>query len=53
MKEKKGFTTFIKAEELGKCPCCPNKVFSDQLFVEEDNEIYHYSCYNNKVAEEK
>jgi len=50
---KKGFTTFVKAEELGKCPCCDVNVYNDQLYVEEKNEIYHYACYNKMKADEK
>jgi hypothetical protein len=52
-KVSRGFTTFVKAEEKGKCPCCDKKVFTDQLYVEEDKNVYHFSCYNNKKAEEK
>jgi len=50
---KKGFTTFIKSEEKGKCPCCNENVYSDQLYVEEDNKTYHFSCYNRMKAEDK
>lgn len=50
---KKGFTTFVKAEKLGKCPCCDENVYSDHLYVEEDKNIYHYGCYNKKKASEK
>ena len=50
---KKGFTTFVKAEKLGTCPCCDENVHNDQLFVEENKNVYHYSCYNHKQAEEK
>lgn len=52
-KVSRGFTTFVKAEEKGKCPCCDKKVFTDQLYVEEDKNVYHFSCYNNKKAEDK
>lgn len=50
---KKGFTTFVKAEKLGVCPCCDANVYDDQLFVEEDKSVYHFSCYNYKKADEK
>lgn len=50
---KKGFTTFVKSKQLGKCPCCDKNVHDDQLYVEEEGEFYHYSCYNFKKAEEK
>jgi hypothetical protein len=45
--------TFIKAENLGKCPCCNEDVQSDKLFVEEDKNVYHLSCYNHMKADEK
>ena len=50
---RKGFTTFVKSEKLGMCPCCDENVYNDQLFVEEDNNVYHYSCYNFKKADKK
>lgn len=61
---KKGFTTFVKAEKIGICPCCGEDVHTDQLYVKETvdtigedfahlrRKVYHYACYNRKVAEE-
>lgn len=51
--DKKGFRNFVKAEEKGTCPCCNKKVFTDQLYVQEDKNVYHFSCYNHKKVEEK
>jgi hypothetical protein len=45
--------TFIKSEELGKCPCCNQNVKSDQLFVKEDKNVYHFSCFNEMKSNEK
>lgn len=46
--------TFIKRELLGKCPCCDEKVFDNQLYVEEsDNKVYHFSCHNEMKREEE
>ena len=33
------------------CPCCAREVKKDSLWVE-DGLIYHYSCYNQMMAEE-
>jgi len=52
-KISKGFTKFVRAEEKGKCPCCNEKVFTDQLYVEEDPNVYHFSCYNKMKAKDK
>ena len=42
-----------KRKLLGKCPCCEEDVLENELFVEEDDEVfYHFSCYNYKIAEE-
>lgn len=38
---------FIKREELGKCPKCNKEVFSDNLYVEKEKEVFHLSCHNN------
>jgi hypothetical protein len=41
-------------EQIGKCPCCNEKIMEDELFVEEDGILYHFSCYNyKKKAEEE
>lgn len=45
--------TFVKSEVIGKCPCCDENVNNDQLYVEEEEIIYHYSCYNIKRANKK
>lgn len=51
-KEETKKFTFIKRENLGKCPCCDKEVHNDQLYVEEDKNVYHYSCYNYMKAED-
>lgn len=51
-KEKTEKSTFIKREILGKCPCCNKEVYNDQLYVSEDKNVYHYSCYNYMKAED-
>ncbi|UUV45956.1 hypothetical protein [Bacillus phage vB_BanS-Thrax3] len=51
-KETKRFT-FERKVTLGKCPCCDTNVFDNQLYVEEDGNIYHYSCYNDKNKEQE
>lgn len=48
----KRITTFIKADSVGVCPFCNQKIYSDRLYVNEDDKIYHYSCYNEKKADE-
>jgi hypothetical protein len=45
--------TFIKAENLGDCPCCNKNVTNDQLFVKEEKNVYHFSCYNEMKADKK
>ena len=44
---------FIKSEPMGKCPCCDKEVFSDTLYVEENKNVYHFTCHTIKKAEEK
>lgn len=44
--------TFVKKKGLGKCPKCGIVVYEDELFVEEDGEIYHYKCYNEMKENE-
>ena len=51
-KEKTEKFTFIKRETLGKCPCCNKEVYNDQLYVSEDKNVYHYSCYNYMKVDE-
>jgi len=43
--------TFEQKESIGKCPCCETNVFDNQLYVEEDGNVYHFSCYNDKKKE--
>jgi len=45
--------TFVARTKLGKCPCCEENVYDDQLFVEEEDHTYHYSCFNLKDIEDK
>ena len=45
--------TFEEKKSLGKCPCCETNVFDNQLYVEEDGNIYHYHCYNDKEKEQR
>lgn len=40
--------TFVKREQVGICECCKKEVYNDQLFVEEEINVYHFSCYNDK-----
>ena len=51
VEETKGFTMFVKSEEKGACPLCPNNVYTDELFVEIDCNIYHLSCYNDNKSD--
>ncbi|MDS7057069.1 hypothetical protein NXG04_07205 [Klebsiella pneumoniae] len=44
--------TFVKKNGLGKCPVCNVIVYEDELFVEEDGNVYHYACYNKVKSEE-
>lgn len=39
----------------GICPCCDEAVYENSLFVEDEEteQVYHFSCYNYKVAEEE
>ena len=50
---KRGFTTFVKAESKGRCFCCNETVRTDNLWVEKDNKLYHFSCYNNMKPSEE
>ena len=43
--------TFVTRKAIGKCPLCNNNVYKDNLFVEKDGEIYHFSCSNKKESE--
>jgi transcription elongation factor Elf1 len=52
MTERK-IVTFVKSEKLGDCPCCNKEVLSDTLYVKEETNTYHLSCFNKKKAEEK
>lgn len=38
--------------QLGICPCCEESVLDSNLFVEEDETFYHFSCYNYMKKEE-
>lgn len=39
--------------ELGHCPGCYKSVYKNQLYVEEQLQVYHFSCYNRlKQADE-
>lgn len=51
-KESKTYT-FVTRNLIGKCKCCGKEVFDNQLFVEEKENVYHYSCLNEKVKEEQ
>lgn len=51
-KRNVGKYTFILRKEIGKCPCCDENVYDNQLYVKEDKATYHYSCYNFKKASE-
>lgn len=44
---------FVTREKEGRCPCCDDNVYDDQLFVEEDNNVYHFSCYNEMKKEDE
>lgn len=48
----KGKHTFVSKTKLGVCPHCNENVYDNQLFVEEKNVAYHYSCYNEKESKE-
>ena len=48
----KGKHTFIIRKKKGVCPCCNENVYDNQLYVEEHNVVYHYSCYNESRAKE-
>lgn len=43
---------FVNRDKIGRCPFCNDIVYADHLFVEEDSEVFHYSCHNEKVKEE-
>lgn len=45
--------TFVKKDGLGKCPKCSVIVYDDELFIEEDGDVYHYACYNEMKSEEE
>lgn len=41
----------IKEEKI--CPCCTTNIKHKQLFVEDNNVTYHFSCYNYMKANEQ
>lgn len=43
--------TFVKKEKVGKCPKCNKDVFTDNLYVRDNDEVFHLSCRNEKDAE--
>lgn len=45
--------TFVKRQELGQCECCQKNVYDNELFVEEDQKVYHFSCHNIMKKEDK
>lgn len=53
MKENKKIHTFVTKRVIGKCPLCTSNVYEDNLFTEKNNEIFHLSCHNNKIKEDK
>jgi hypothetical protein len=44
---------FITREEKGTCSCCTENVYSDQLYVEENSNVYHLSCFNEMKSNEQ
>lgn len=48
---RKGHMSFVLAEKLGVCPCCDKDVYNNQLYVNNDDNTYHYSCYNYKESD--
>lgn len=42
----------FKVKKLGKCPYCEEEVSEDELFVEEKDNVFHFSCYNYTKVEE-
>ncbi|MFQ3543673.1 hypothetical protein Q7A53_06275 [Halobacillus rhizosphaerae] len=42
----------LENQTIGVCPCCVKNVYENQLFVEDQN-IYHFYCYNMMKAEEE
>lgn len=51
--EKERNHQHLEKELIGTCKRCGSKVYSNQLFVEEDKLIYHFSCYNRIIQEEE
>lgn len=42
--------TFISREKLGNCESCEEAVYNNELYVEDKESVYHYSCYNHTKA---
>lgn len=38
---------FVKREEIGKCPKCNKEVYTDNLYVAKEKEVFHLSCHNS------
>ena len=37
---------------IGNCKCCNKVIYDDNLYVEIQEELYLFSCYNRKVQME-
>ena len=42
-----------KLTEEKICPRCTTNIELDQLYVEDNKVVYHYSCYNYMKAEQQ
>lgn len=51
--KRKWFGVFTEGKKLGVCIHCKDYVYDDQLYVEKDDKLSHYSCHNYKEANEK
>jgi hypothetical protein len=49
----KGRYTFVTKTKKGLCPLCDENVYDNQLFVEENAQVFHYSCHAEKKMNEK
>lgn len=51
-KRKGQIHTFVTKKVIGKCPKCNNNIYEDNLFVQKDDEVFHFSCHNEAIKED-
>ena len=52
MEEEINMNLYVQKEEMGKCKFCGKSVDRHSLYVKENNDLFHFYCYNIIKKEE-